>query len=393
MCLPTRKAKGVVKTADGARHSVMATCDLPYVFEGLCKLVKTMIVPTFPRRLILGMNFWHKFRIEPMIDGQRIRLSDSEFRVFELEEDGDEPELVEQTELSDQQMQSLQEVVNTFPTSMDNHIGLTTILKHKINTNDQFPPKQRFYPVSPAILKEIDKELDRMLSLKVIEKSDSPSSNPLVVVRKATGKVRLCLDSRKLNAITVKDAYPLPLINDILGRLTGTKFLSSIDLKDAFWQIELDEEARPKTAFTVPARGLYQFKRMPFGLCNAAQSLSRLMHQVIGCDLEPQVFAYLDDIVIATDSFEEHLDRLRQVAQRLKKAGLTISVEKSKFCVRSLKYLGFQIDANGLHPDPEKVSAIVDYPRPNNVREIRRFLGITGSYQSTLNLPVHSQIY
>jgi Reverse transcriptase (RNA-dependent DNA polymerase) len=142
-----------------------------------------------------------------------------------------------------------------------------------------------------------------MLRLGVIERSESPSSNPLVVVRKATGKVRLCLDSRKLNEITVKDAFPLPLINDILGRLTGTTYLSSIDLKDAFWQMELEQEAKPKTAFTVPGRGLFQFKLMPFGLCNAAQSLSRLMHQVIGYDMEPEVFTYLDDIVIATETY------------------------------------------------------------------------------------------
>jgi transposase InsO family protein len=380
MSLSTRVAKGTVKTADGTRHSVVAACDLPYVFQGQCKLVKTLIVPSFPFKLILGIDFWKNFGIEVSIGGKKIRFVDSALQVLEMELEEEDEETEPQIELSEKQRADLDQVLGTFPTSTDGHIGLTTILKHSINTNNQFPPKQRFYPVSPTVLKEIDKELDRMLKLGVIERSESPSSNPLVVVRKATGKVRLCLDSRKLNAITVKDAYPLPLINDILGRLTGTRYLSSIDLKDAFWQIELDEEARPKTAFTVPARGLFQFKRMPFGLCNAAQSLSRLMHRVIGNDLEPRVFAYLDDIVIATDSFSDHLDCLRLVANRLREAGLTISVEKSKFCVESLRYLGFLIDGTGLHPDPDKVSAIVDYPRPRNIREIRRFLGMTGWY-------------
>jgi transposase InsO family protein len=384
LALATRHSKGVIKTADGARHLVVATCDLPFVLEGRCELVKTLIVPTFPRKLILGINFWQKFNIEPTMSGRRIGLCNGapagnmsaieEFEDEDLEEIG-------QINLTHLQESALQYARARFPNSSESEIGLTPLLKHKINTNGQFPPKQRFYPVSPAILKEVDKEIDRMLRLGVIEPSESPSSNPIVVVRKATGKVRLCLDSRKLNELTVKDAFPLPLINDILGRLTGTTYLSSIDLKDAFWQIELEEDAKPKTAFTVPGRGLFQFKRMPFGLCNAAQSLSRLMHQVIGCDMEPEVFTYLDDIVIATKSFDRHVQRLNQVADRLKRAGLTISVDKSKFCVRQLRYLGYLIDPRGLHPDPEKVSAIVNYPPPRNVREIRRFLGMTGWYQ------------
>jgi transposase InsO family protein len=384
MSLSTRHSKGVVKTADGGKHLVVATADLPFVFSDNCRIVKTLIVPTFPRKLILGINFWKEFQIEPTMSGNKIEFcrGDSMFTASAIEEFEElESDEVPRTELTRLQESVLQEVMEKFPKSSESEIGLTTLLKHKINTNGQFPPKQRFYPVSPAILKEVDKEIDRMLRLGVIERSESPSSNPLVVVRKATGKVRLCLDSRKLNEITVKDAFPLPLINDILGRLTGTTYLSSIDLKDAFWQMELEHEAKPKTAFTVPGRGLFQFKRMPFGLCNAAQSLSRLMHQVIGCDMEPEVFTYLDDIVIATETFEGHVRRLTQVAERLKKAGLTISVEKSKFCVQQLRYLGYLIDSRGLHPDPEKVSAIVNYPPPRNVREIRRFLGMTGWYQ------------
>jgi len=371
----------MIKTADGARHAVGAKCDLPFVFGKKCQLVTTLIVPTFPRNLILGMNFWKRFEIEPTISGKKISFCDSDNKICEIELMEDlEPEPISQTELTQLQNLVLHEAIDLFPVSLENKIGLTKILKHKIDTKGQYPPKQRFYPIAPAILKEMDKEIDRMEKLGVIEKSKSPSSNPLVVARKPNGKIRLCLDSRKLNEITVKDAFPLPLINDILGRLTGTAYLSSIDLKDAFWQVELAEEDREKTAFTVPGRGLFQFRRMPFGLCNAAQSLSRLMHQVIGNDLEPDVFTYLDDIVIATKTFETHVQRLKQVAERLKSAGLTISIEKSKFCVKSLKYLGFLIDANGFHPDPEKTSAIVDYPRPKNIREIRRFLGMTGWY-------------
>jgi hypothetical protein len=215
----------------------------------------------------------------------------------------------------------------------------------------------------------------------VIEKSNSAWSNPVVVVRKPTGKIRMCLDFRKVNDVTVRDAHPMPLISDILGRLSGTKYLTSIDMTDAFHQLELTDRAKQVTAFSVPGRSLYQYRRMPFGLCNAPQSLCRLMDEVIGHDLEPHVFVFLDDILIACDDFEKMLSLIAEVSLRLKRAGLTISREKSKFCVDSLKYVGFVIDRNGVRTNPEKVEAMVNFPVPKTVRQVRRFLGMTGWYR------------
>jgi hypothetical protein len=189
MSLATRVAKGAVKTADGTRHPVIAVCDIPFVFEGRCQLVKTLIVPTFPLKLILGINFWQSFGIELSMCGKNIKFGESDLQVLEMEWEDEEKETEPQIELSEDQRTDLEQALQAFPTSSDGCIGLTTILKHSINTNNQFPPKQRFYPVSPSVLKEIDKELDRMIKLGVIERSESPSSNPLVVVRKATGKV------------------------------------------------------------------------------------------------------------------------------------------------------------------------------------------------------------
>lgn len=175
-----------------------------------------------------------------------------------------------------------------------------------------------------------------MLSLGVIEKSNSSWSNPIVGVRKPTGKLRLCLDSRKLNNCSKTDAFPLPYISRILGRLRGTKYLSSIDLSDAFWQIPVAKNDREKTAFTVPNRGLFHFVSLPFGLHEAAQSLCRLMDAVLGYDLEPSVFVYLDDIIIATDTFDDHIRLIQEVGRRLNAANLSVSKTKSKFCMRKL---------------------------------------------------------
>lgn len=183
--------------------------------------------------------------------------------------------------LTPPQQESLNNVVSMFPSCVTEGLGKTTLLKHTIDVGNAAPIKHRYHAVSPAIQKKMFEEVDRMLSLGVIEESRSAWSSPMTVVTKANGQTRLCLDARRVNSVTVKDAYPTPLINGILSRLNETKYISLIDLKDAFWQIELEESSREKTAFTIPGRPLYQFTRMPFGLCNSGQSMCRLMDMVI----------------------------------------------------------------------------------------------------------------
>ncbi len=218
-----------------------------------------------------------------------------------------------------------------------------------------------------------------MIGLGVIEESDSSWSSPVSLVRKP-GKIRLCLDARKVNQLTVKDAYPLPLIEGLLSRLDQTKFISSIDLKDAFWQIPLDEGSRPLTAFTVPGRPLYQFRVMPFGLCNAPQRLCRLMHKVIPHQYHDRIFVYLDDLLITSASLEEHYTLLALLAKWLSDAGLTINIQKSKFVLKEIKYLGYVVGNGCMKVDPEKTVAVVSFPVPKTLRYIRRFMGMTGWY-------------
>ncbi|KAL7726515.1 hypothetical protein ACLKA6_001137 [Drosophila palustris] len=176
----------------------------------------------------------------------------------------------------------------------------------------------------------------------------------MTLVRKP-GKNRLCLDARKLNAVTVKDAYPLQNIESILSRVDDTVFISSVDLKHAFWQIELHPKSREYTAFTIPGRPLYQFRMMPFGLCNAAQRLCRLMDRVIPQALRNKVFVYLDDLLIISKTFEEHMELVSKVAKCLSSANLTIGLQKSKFCFKYLRYLGYVIGEGSLRTDPEKI--------------------------------------
>lgn len=362
-----------IKTADGTVHAIKSYINLPFEYNGKCFVLPTLVFPNLAQTLILGIDFWNRFNLKPCM---------CEETCVELLELNDNLTLDnEKFELSSFQLQKLNEVKQKFPYSTSTKIGRTSLVSHVIETGECRPIKQRYYPVSPYVQKSIDDELDRMLSLGVIEKSVSPWSSPMVCVKKSSGKIRLCLDSRKLNDCTKKDAYPLPYISNILGRFSGTKYLSTIDLSDAFWQVPLEYNSKEKTAFTIPGRGLYQFIVMPFGLCNAPQTQSRLMDRVLGADLEPFVFAYLDDIVVACDDFDQHCKLLEEVALRLKAANLTISPEKSKFCCPKIKYLGYVVDKDGLHTDPDKVSSIVNYPAPKSIKEIRRFVGMASWYR------------
>lgn len=192
---------------------------------------------------------------------------------------------------------------------------------------------------------------------------------------------RLIYDSREVNKVTLKDAYPLPHVDGILSRLPSARFITGLDMKHAFWQIPLEQKSRPYTAFTVPNRPLYQYKVMPFGLCNAAQTLCRLMDQVIPAHLRTRVFVYLDDLLVLSDDFDLHMKLLEEIASYLRQAKLTNNIAKSKFCMLEIKYLGFIIGYGQIKADPQKVSAIKEFPPPTSVRQLRRFLGLSGWYR------------
>ena len=217
-----------------------------------------------------------------------------------------------------------------------------------------------------------------MIRLGVVEEAPNcPCSSPVVLIKKP-GKIRLCLDSRKINSVTVKDAYPLPHIYGIFSRLPKAEYITSLDLRRAFWQIPLTDKAKDYTCFTVPNKPLYRCVVMPFGLCNAPQALCRLMDHVIPNRLRDEVFVYLDDLLVISATFERHLVVLSEIALCLRKAGLTINISKSKFCLKEVKYLGFIVGNGTLSTDPDEVSAVADYPTPTSVKPLRRFLGMAG---------------
>lgn len=264
----------------------------------------------------------------------------------------------------------------TFPTG-----SCTDLTFHHLDTNNHPPIRQRPYNVNPRMQSIINEEVDKMLSEGVIEPSNSPWSNPVVLVKKPDNSYRFCLDFRKLNEVTVKDAYPLPRIDNVLDNLRSAHYISKLDLKSAYWHIPLSPESREKTAFAVLGRGLFQFTKLAFGLTNAVATFQRFMDCLIGADLAPHAFVYLDDIVIATEDLATHLRILEEVLQRLVKAKLRVNWEKSEFGVKETTYLGYVINKNGLQVSNEKIQPLLDYPPPRNLKELRRFLGMCSWYR------------
>jgi len=227
----------------------------------------------------------------------------------------------------------------------------------------------------------INKEVDEIMEQGVIEPSHSPWSSPNVIVKKKDGKHRFCIDFRRINDVTHKDAYPLSQITATLDKLREARYLSTLDLKNGYWQVPLAQESRPITAFTIPGKGLYQFTVMPFGLHSAPATFQRLLDTVLGPDLEPHVFVYLDDIIVISKTFHEHLELLAETFLRLRNAQLRLNPDKCKFCVDKLKYLGHIIDREGIRTDPEKVSAVADWPEPRTIKQIRQFIGMASWYR------------
>ena len=364
--LPTKAINENILTADGTRQRIDCVVKTDVTYNGMTKQIKFYVVPSLTQPLYLGIDFWRVFRIAPAIINE-VQL--------EITPDSNVHEL------SAEQQTAFESIKAEFPSFSVEGLGKTNLLAHRIDVGEAQPIKQRHYPVSPAIQKLTYQEIDRMISLGVIEESESAWSSPIVLVKKSNGNTRLCLDSRALNSVTIKDAYPMPNIDGIIGRLDATRYISSIDLKDAFWQIPLDDQAKEKTAFSIPGCPLYQFSRMPFGLCNAAQAMCRLMDRVIPNELRESVFVFIDDLLVVSKDFESHMSLLKKVAFHLRRANLTINVEKSRFVMRQVNNLGYIVGDGCIKTDPDKVKAIVDYTAPQNVKQVRRFLGMCGWYR------------
>jgi len=230
----------------------------------------------------------------------------------------------------------------------------------------------------------VEEETAHMLKSGVIRPSRSPWAAPVVIAPKKDGGIRFCVDYRELNKVTKKDVYPLPRIDDTVDALNGAKFLSAFDMLSGYWQVPIAAADAAKTAF-VTHQGLYEWTCMPFGLTGAPVTFQRMMDTVLAGLKWQTCLVYLDDVVVFSRTFDEHLSSLRQVFDRLYEAGLKLKPSKCFFCCTELLYLGYLITPEGLQPDPTTKRAILDYPAPTDVSGVRTFLGMTGHYRQFIN--------
>ena len=284
---------------------------------------------------------------------------------------------------TEQEVASLQECIlnssDVFAVGSEHGRVDPKIVEHSINTGDHPPIKQASRRVPFAVRGEVTKMINNMLADNVVQESASPWASPIVLAKKKDGSLRFCVDYRRLNAVTTKDVFPLPRIDDLLDKMRGKSVFSTLDAKTGYWQIQMGESSREKTAF-ITSEGLYEFQVMPFGLCNAPATFQRLMQRILR-GLEDFCSVYIDDVIVFSSSIEEHLDHLQQIFARLRRVGLKLQPKKCIFGSQEVLYLGHLVSAKGIYPNPAKTKAVKEFPIPTNVKAVRRFLGLASYYR------------
>ena len=263
----------------------------------------------------------------------------------------------------------------------DFDIGHTQTVTHGINLQDNVPFKQGHRYINPSMYEEVKEHLKQLFDTGMIKESSSPWASGVVLVRKANGKLRFCVDYRKLNQRTVRDSYALPRIEEIMDHLRASTYFSSLDMRSGYYQVEVNEEDKPKTAFTVGPLGFYEWNRMPFGLTNAPATFQRLMERVMGPIHMKECFTFLDDVLVPANSFSEEIRRLELVFERLRLHRLKLNAEKCKLFKREVRYCGHIVSEAGVATDPAKTEKIANWPTPTNVSELRSFLGFANYYR------------
>ena len=261
-------------------------------------------------------------------------------------------------------------------------LSCTNVLKHRIDTGDATPTRQRYYQQSPEAKREIEKQISGMLKNGIIEPTDSEWASSVLLVKKKSGELRFVVDYRRLNSVTRPLFYPLPLMSTVIETLgeVKPKYFSALDMRSGYWQLELTDDSKPKTAFACHM-GMYQFTRLPFGISNAPSTYQLLMNKVFAGLIPSKLLVYIDDTILYANTFEAMSQNLEEVFSRLRAAKLKLHGGKSFFCQSRVTYLGHVLSADGVAVDPTKMDAFRTYPEPTNVKEVRAYLGYTGFYR------------
>ena len=263
----------------------------------------------------------------------------------------------------------------------NSEMGQTNAVTHSIELLDSTPFKEKGRPIPPSAFDELREHLTELLSAGIIKKSRSPFSSNIVLVRKKDGSLRLCVDYRKLNSRTKKDAYNLPRTDVLIDSLQGATYFASLDLFSGYHQVAMDPESQERTAFSAGPLGFFQYTRMPFGLCNSPSTFQRLMEEVLNGLTMVKCAVYIDDIIVFAKSKSELYDRLTEIFDRLRQANLTLKPKKCSFFQSSVDFLGHTVSAEGVSCSKKHLEAVTNWPEPKDVSDLQTFLGFTGFYR------------
>ena len=241
-------------------------------------------------------------------------------------------------------------------------------------------PRSRIYPISGHKLQEVKKYLDENLKKGFIVPSHAPFASPILFAEKPNGGLRFCVDYRKLNQITKRNRYPIPLIDEVLARIQGCKYLTRLDIIAAFNKLRMHPESEDFTTF-ITSLGAYKYRVLPFGLTNGPANYQQYMNDILFDYLNDFCQAYLDDILIFSRTRKEHVAHVRLILQRLRDAGLQVDILKCEFHINETKFLGLLVSTEGLRMDPSKVDAVVDWATPTNLKEVQAFIGFCNFYR------------
>ena len=254
-------------------------------------------------------------------------------------------------------------------------------IEHTIDTGDHKPVRQQMRRFSPWQIQEIQRQVEEMYNLGVIDYCDSEWNTNFVLVKKKTGETRICQDLREVNNITVNDLYPMPRIQDLLDRLKGSAYYSTFDLVSGYHQIKMSRQDWHKTAFIVPGSNVQMaYLRMPFGLKNAPATFCKMM-DIIFHDVQNFALYYLDDLNAFSPTFENHLLHLEKIFLKLKNAGLKIKLSKCSFGYTKITFLGHEVSKEGIMPDKKKTEAVKNFAVPANLKQLRCFLRLCSYFR------------